>query len=124
MINKCKAKNPATCPYHGVSFIANVLYEKDNVNGIKLLPIEDYEEFVKQIELVLEKYNYANDAYSNPVKNIGALVDTFRANYDDYESIEYGSSSFNLTEAIQEIVFLKDEDKTKLPETNLLEVGS
>jgi len=116
MTTTCRAQEPTTCRVHGAHYIAKELHAYTMKRGFTHFSIEEAEIFAEDI---IETIGYAGkkDSPIEHERDEDNIHDVWRdMHYDDARSIEAP-----VRELIHRIVFLRDENKTVLPENNVLD---
>lgn len=120
---KCQAQNPVTCRIHGRGFTIDKIYKKFKIQERWDGDIESYKTVTNIILDLLDDSSYVN---SFPEGIDGTdVMDTLyyisAGNQDPQLSKKYATVRFlPLGEIADEIFFLQDPDREKLPDVNFL----
>lgn len=120
-MSKCRSKDPASCRVHGVNIISAKLYNEYVVRQKRCGTPEQYQELVKQVIMIADSYTTDPNTLLESQRDISKIKDLYLATYRaDPESL-YNKIDFPILSIVQQVTFMRDKDKLKLPKENLLE---
>jgi len=116
MTTTCHAKEPTTCRVHGAHYIAKELHAYTMERGFTHFSIEEAEIFAEDIIVIADTAGNKDSDIEHPRDEANIYNNWYLTYPADDRRMEAP-----VKELIHRIVFLRDENKTVLPENNVLD---